>query len=55
MTFTLTLRLGDKLQEKYAVADDADDISGLYILFVTSDEISPIRQHIHPQKTLTCR
>ncbi len=40
MTLTLTLRLGDKLEAKSAVADDADDRVGLYILFSTSDDIA---------------
>jgi hypothetical protein len=44
MTLTLTPRLGDKLEAKSAVAnDDADDRDGLYILFMTSDEIADSR------------
>ncbi len=42
MTLTLTLRLGDKLEAKSSIAndDDDDDRVGLYILFLTSDEIA---------------
>jgi hypothetical protein len=44
MTLTLTLRLGDKLEAKSAVSDDdADDRDGLYIIFMTSDEIADSR------------
>jgi hypothetical protein len=44
MTLILTPRLGDKLEAKSAVADDDnDDRYGLYILFMTSDEMADSR------------